>query len=183
MKNLVFLTVEEVRQIRVLMEALEQSDFDFIQLESRNLKLTMGRGGLAPERGGGASRPIEKAVALPIDRHAGAENEEPATTPTTPAEDLQDSISLPDGFVTITAPIMGLFYSRPDPNAEPFVAIGATIQENDTVGLIEVMKVFNAVQSGATGIVKGIYVEDGQVVEVGQNLFSVEPFETVLEGC
>jgi acetyl-CoA carboxylase biotin carboxyl carrier protein len=70
---------------------------------------------------------------------------------------------------------MGLFYAKPDPGSPPFVSVGSEVQEGTTVGLIEVMKVFNAVQAGAKGIVAEICIENGQTVEIGQTLFRIRP--------
>jgi biotin carboxyl carrier protein len=75
----------------------------------------------------------------------------------------------------ITAPILGTFYVAPEPGAPPFVKVGETITEDTTVGLIEVMKVFNSVRSGVKGVVAELVVQNGQFVEHGQTLFLVKP--------
>ena len=71
--------------------------------------------------------------------------------------------------------MVGTFYAAPEPGAKPFVELGGEIDEETTVGLIEVMKVFNAVQSRVRGKVVEVLVQNGQFVEVGQPLFVVEP--------
>jgi acetyl-CoA carboxylase biotin carboxyl carrier protein len=80
-----------------------------------------------------------------------------------------------EGLLEITATTMGTFYSRPSPDAEPFVAVGSRIDPETTVGLIEVMKLFNGVAAGVTGTVEQICVEDAQLVEDGQVLVRVRP--------
>jgi acetyl-CoA carboxylase biotin carboxyl carrier protein len=72
---------------------------------------------------------------------------------------------------------MGRFYSKPDPSAAPFVSVGAKVEADATVGLIEVMKLFNAVGAGISGIVTEICVEDAQFVEYGQVLLRIQPSE------
>jgi acetyl-CoA carboxylase biotin carboxyl carrier protein len=79
------------------------------------------------------------------------------------------------GTIEVPAPIMGLFYSRPDPSSPPFVSVGSEVHEGTTVGLIEVMKVFNAVQAGTMGVIAEICVEDAQTIEIGQTLFRIRP--------
>lgn len=70
---------------------------------------------------------------------------------------------------------MGRFYSRPDPNSAPYVKIGDRVSAEDTVCLIEVMKLFNAIPAGVSGTVVQVCVEDAAVVEFGQVLFYVQP--------
>lgn len=69
--------------------------------------------------------------------------------------------------------MVGVFYSRPEPGAPPFVQVGDPVEPGTTVALIEVMKVFNAATAGVAGIVDSVLVEDGQFVEFGQTLLRV----------
>ena len=180
-ESLGFLTVEEIRQIRILIETLEKSDLDFLQLESGNIKLRLGKGDMPADSDTGSGGPKDQITTLQTDLFTKSKKESLATTPVEPLVERQSKILPPDGTVSVTAPIVGRFYARPDPGSDPFVTIGATVRKDDTVGLIEVMKVFNAIQSEVSGTVREIYVEDGQVVEFGQILLCVEPFETTLE--
>lgn len=70
---------------------------------------------------------------------------------------------------------MGRFYAKPDPGAAPFVTIGDEVNEDTTVALIEVMKVFNAVPAGIRGVVTEICVQDTEIIEYGQVIFRVRP--------
>jgi len=80
-----------------------------------------------------------------------------------------------EGLLPITAPILGTFYVAPEPGAPPFVQIGTAITEDTTVGLIEVMKVFNSVRANVKGTVTQVVAQNGQFVEYGQTLFLVKP--------
>jgi acetyl-CoA carboxylase biotin carboxyl carrier protein len=71
--------------------------------------------------------------------------------------------------------MVGTFYTTPAPGAPPFVQLGDAVNEEATVGLIEVMKVFNAVTAGVKGVIAEICVQNGQFVEYGQPLFFVKP--------
>ena len=71
---------------------------------------------------------------------------------------------------TVTAPLVGTFYGRPTPDAEPFVSTGDVVQQGDTVCIIEAMKVMNEIKAEAAGRVVRVLPEDGAGVEFGQPL-------------
>ena len=68
---------------------------------------------------------------------------------------------------------MGTFYSASAPDAAPFVQVGDTVAEGQTLGIIEAMKLMNEIESHYAGTVKEILVENGQMVEYGQPLFVI----------
>jgi biotin carboxyl carrier protein len=70
---------------------------------------------------------------------------------------------------------LGTFYVAPEPGAPPFVKVGTAITEDTTVGLIEVMKVFNSVRAAVKGTIVEVVAQNGQFVEYGQTLFLVKP--------
>ncbi|MDR6446183.1 acetyl-CoA carboxylase biotin carboxyl carrier protein [Paraburkholderia terricola] len=78
----------------------------------------------------------------------------------------------PQGHV-VTSPMVGTFYRAPSPGADPFVQVGDTVKEGQTICIIEAMKLLNEIESDASGVVKEILVENGQAVEYGQPLFVV----------
>lgn len=80
-------------------------------------------------------------------------------------------------FQEITSPMIGTFYSRPNPEAEPYVTIGSKVSEHDVVCVVEAMKLLNEVSANVQGEVVEILVEDGQVIEFGQPLFKVRGSE------
>lgn len=82
---------------------------------------------------------------------------------------------IPAGMVTICAPMVGTFFSRPSPDQPPFVSVGSTVQADDTVCLVEVMKMFNSVKAGIAGTVQRILVESGKPVRHGQILLLIAP--------
>lgn len=71
---------------------------------------------------------------------------------------------------TVQAQLPGVFYRRPSPEADPYVEAGGTVAIGQTVALIEVMKTFNEVKSEADGTVVRFLLDDGDEVEVGQDL-------------
>ncbi len=74
----------------------------------------------------------------------------------------------------VTAELPGTFYTRESPTSDPYVSVGATVSEGDTVGLIEVMKMFNPVVSGVSGTVVEVCVESEDSVDVGDVLVRIE---------
>ncbi|HEX7935905.1 MAG TPA: acetyl-CoA carboxylase biotin carboxyl carrier protein [Paraburkholderia sp.] len=89
-----------------------------------------------------------------------------AGAPATPAA------AAPQGHV-VTSPMVGTFYRAPSPGADPFVQVGDTVKEGQTICIIEAMKLLNEIESDKSGVVKEILVENGQAVEYGQPLFVV----------
>jgi acetyl-CoA carboxylase biotin carboxyl carrier protein len=77
--------------------------------------------------------------------------------------------------VAIEAPMVGTFYRAAAPDAAPFVSEGDVVKEGQTLCIIEAMKLMNEIESRIAGRIAKVLVENGQPVEYGQPLFSVEP--------
>ena len=159
------LTQDEVLKI---LDLIEKSNFDYMQLQVGELKLTVSKGNYVP--GAAAATPQQTKTA------AKSKPEVKATKPKekTPAPKTKQHREI-DGGVQINAPMVGTFYAAPEPGAPPFVKLGTKIDEETTVGLIEIMKVFNAVQSRVRGVIADVCVQNSQFVEYGQTLFVVRP--------
>jgi len=80
-----------------------------------------------------------------------------------------------EGWVTVTAPSVGVFYRRPSPDQAPFVQVGSEVAANDPVCLLEVMTMFTAVVAPCKGRIAHILIEDATMVEYGQPLMVIEP--------
>ena len=165
------LSDEEVRQIGRIVENLDNSTFDFLQLEFGDVKLTIGKGNAPPAAGDAPNVLSASPGAVPPTPLAAPAGKPAAASPTPAATD--DGAR--EGTVDIVAPLLGRFYAQPEPGAPPFVAVGSEVTEDTTVGLIEVMKTFNAVPAGVSGVVTEICVGDAQFVEYGQALLRVRP--------
>jgi acetyl-CoA carboxylase biotin carboxyl carrier protein len=161
---------DDVRQITLLVESLDRSSFDFLQISVGDLKVTIGAGDAAPDEGATRSAP----VAAPPP---------PSAPPPAPAgTEVGGAPDEPDGTVAIKAPMMGRFYAQPEPGAAPFVSLGDAVSADTTVGLIEVMKVFTAVSAGVSGVITEIRVPEAELIEYGQVLFLVRPDGAATEG-
>jgi acetyl-CoA carboxylase biotin carboxyl carrier protein len=77
--------------------------------------------------------------------------------------------------VSVVAPVLGTFYGRPAPDADPFVEVGDAVAAGTTVGIVEVMKLMNPVTAGVAGRVVEVRARDGDLVEHGDVLLRVEP--------
>jgi acetyl-CoA carboxylase biotin carboxyl carrier protein len=159
------LTEDDVLHI---LKLIDESKFDYFQLEVGELKITVSKGEpvpvtAAPQNTAGAPAP-------------GAAAAKPAAPPAAaPATQATKAVAIPEGMLPITAPLLGTFYVAPEPGAPPFVKVGQQITEDTTVGLIEVMKVFNSVRATVAGTVVEVVAQNGQFVEFGQTLFIVKP--------
>jgi len=166
------LSDDEVRQIALIIESLDRSTFDFLQLEFGDVKLTIGKGQPPPLTGTAPHVPTASPPVVP---------QMPSDSVAAPAAPAQPVAAFPaageqsDDTIAIVAPLLGRFYAQPEPGAPPFVAIGSQVTEATTVGLIEVMKTFNAVSAGVSGVITEICVQEAQIVEYGQVLFRVRP--------
>lgn len=75
---------------------------------------------------------------------------------------------------TIKAPIVGVFYAAPSPDAQPYVSVGKRVKKGDVVCIIEAMKCMNEIQAEEDGEITAVLAENGELVEYGQSLFSVQ---------
>ncbi|MHB1285649.1 MAG: acetyl-CoA carboxylase biotin carboxyl carrier protein [Leptospirales bacterium] len=76
---------------------------------------------------------------------------------------------------TITAPIVGTFYRSASPESAPYVEIGSPVQKGQILCIIEAMKLMNEIESEFDGVVRAIFLENGQSVEFGMPLIEIEP--------
>lgn len=76
---------------------------------------------------------------------------------------------------SISSPMLGVFYIADAPGEAPFVDVGARVEPETVVGIIEVMKMMNTVEAGVAGTIVEVCVENAELVEDGQTLFRVDP--------
>ena len=175
------MTEDEVLQI---LDLVEKSNFDYLDLEIGDLKLTVSKSGVPAVPATVSVTQAAPAAAAPAPAAPAAEApaaapapaaEAPAPAPAAESAPAAQPVTVKEGTVPIPAPMVGTFYATPEPGAPPFVKLGDRVDAETTVGLVEVMKVFNAVSSGTAGTIDEVCVESGQFVEHGQTLFLVRP--------
>ncbi len=103
--------------------------------------------------------------AVPRGGEAGRGTGEAAPPPAAPASHLLE----------IKSPMVGTFYSAPEPGAEPYVKVGSRVSPGQVVCIIEAMKIMNEIESELHGVIREVGVENTQPVEFGQALFRVDP--------
>lgn len=167
------LTEDEILQILKLVEG---SHFDELHLEMGELKLIVSkRGGVSATRDelppAASTESIDAKTSVTKAREQEAENKVQKTEP-------EATAVLEEGLLPIKAPLLGTFYRRPEPGAPLYVDVGTFVEEDTTVCLLEVMKVFSAVRAGVRGYIDKICAESGQLVEYKQVLFLVKPDES-----
>ena len=142
----------DIRKIKKLIEMLQASDLNEIEIQEGEESVRISRGSTQPlER---ISAPIElnKVNALPENN------------------DVSDI----DSGSSIKSPIVGTFYRKPAPDKPPFVDIGSHVNAGDVVCIVEAMKMMNEIKSEFTGQVSAINVEDGAPVEFDQSLIVID---------
>ena len=83
-----------------------------------------------------------------------------------------EPVAAPEGHV-LKSPMVGTYYRAPTPGAKAFVEVGQTVNEGDTVCIIEAMKLLNEIEADRSGVIKAILVENGQPVEYGHPLMVI----------
>jgi acetyl-CoA carboxylase biotin carboxyl carrier protein len=157
-----------------ILKLIDESKFDYFQLEVGELKITVSKGEPIPLN----SSPQQVATApaatpAPVSAKPAAAPAAAPAAQTAPAS--VEARAAAEGLLTVTAPLLGTFYVAPEPGAPPFTHVGANVTEDTTVALIEVMKVFNSVRAGVNGTIVEAVAQNGQFVEYGQTLFLVKP--------
>lgn len=98
-----------------------------------------------------------------------------AAMPQAPAAGANPANDDDSDLLIIKSPMVGTFYGRPKPDAEPFVKVGQAISPDTTVCIIEAMKVFNDIAAEVSGTVVAVLVEDEEAVEFGKPIMKVRP--------
>lgn len=179
------LSFGEVGEILQLLQGIDGSEVD---LEWGDLKIQVRRGATTAASTGAADRPPSETAAfrsadVAVQSAAAYQSETAVPTHTEPAkaEDGSDAEgspltdSIPDHWTAITAPMAGTFYRASKPEDPPFVEVGDTVAPGDTVGLIEVMKLYTELKAEVMGKVSRIDAADSTLVEFGHPLVWIEP--------
>ena len=114
----------------------------------------------------------EKDIKVKVSKSRTSKNIETVVTDNK-KEVIKEEVSI-DNSKKITSPIIGTAYLAPEPGGKKFIEIGQKIKKGDTVMIVEAMKTMNHVPSPIDGIVKEISVEDGQPVEFGQTIATLD---------
>ena len=114
----------------------------------------------------------EKDVKVKVSKSRISKNIE-ALAPANEKKIIKDEVLI-DNSKKITSPIIGTAYLAPEPGGKKFIEIGQKIKKGDTVMIVEAMKTMNHVPSPLDGVIKEVSVEDGQPVEFGQTIATID---------
>ena len=151
----------DLRKLKKLIDLVQESGIGEIEITEGEERVRIARGGQV------AVAPVANATPVPV-----ATAPVPAATSAAPAAAAPAEVPAEAGR-TVKSPMVGTFYRAPSPEAKPFVGVGDTVKEGQTLCVIEAMKLMNEIESDAAGVVKAILVENGQPVEYGQALFVI----------
>lgn len=159
------LTHDDVKKILEIIDASEH--LQDLELVYGGFRLHVHRGnasgaGISSERG----LPNERPASSPAASHAAV-----GAAPALPKQPAEPDLA--EGEVAIRAPMLGTFYRSPAPGEPPFVEVGKRVRADDTVCLIEVMKLFSSIKAGVDGLVDRILVENGSMIEFNQMLIII----------
>ena len=159
-------------EILEILKMVEESSFGELRLEMGELKLLVRKKGYAPPGremdGGPFTGPQPDG---PQARQRTTQGPPPRSVDREPEKAGVDR----EGSVVIKSPMLGMAYRRANPESPPYVEVGSFVRRDDTVCLIEVMKVFTAVKAGVEGYVTEVLFESNEMVEYGQPLLWVRP--------
>ena len=132
--------------VREILRLIDESELDELRIETEDFRLHVLRGAAAEA----PPEPEPGRAAAPPPK---------ATERARPIE----------------SPMPGTFYRAESPGADPFVDLGAQVEPDSVVGILEVMKMMNSIQAGVSGTIVEVCAEDAQLMKEGEPLFLVEP--------
>lgn len=164
----------DLRYVKKLIEMLDGSTVDSIEISSdKGMKLRISK---SPQQRAAA---VTMAPALPAAPLSVAAPVLPAAAAARPAEEggtaAPKAEAPKSAALEIKSPMVGTFYSAPEPGAKPYVAVGDRISKGQIVCIIEAMKIMNELESEVDGVVREVNVADAHAVEYGQVLFRIDP--------
>ncbi|MEM9827469.1 MAG: acetyl-CoA carboxylase biotin carboxyl carrier protein [Planctomycetota bacterium] len=146
--------VFDVERIRQIIQLMEEHDLGEVDLQQGDEKIRLARASAAPV--------ISPVAAAPVAAPAAA---------TPPAGEAKPDLHA--GTQTVNAPMVGTFYTKPNPDAPPFVKVGDRVGPETTVCIVEAMKVFNEIPAEMSGEVVEVLVADGSPVDFGKPLIRI----------
>ena len=149
----------DIRKLKELVRLMVENDLSELDLRDQEQKVTVKRGP--------SGVPMVQQYAVPAPAAPAPAGGEPgAPSPAAKGD---------DGLIAIESPMVGTFYSAPNPDSPAYVSVGGEISEDSVVCLIEAMKVFNEIKAECSGTIERMLVKNGESVEFGQRMFLIRP--------
>lgn len=153
----------DLRKVKKLIELLEESNLNEMEIREGEESIRLSRGGPAVHHAPAVMHTVPAPESQQQSAARPGAHEEPAPQPS----------DIPSGH-QITSPMVGTYYEAPEPDAAPFVSIGAKVEPGETLCVIEAMKIFNQIESDTSGTVVHIQKGNGEAVEYGELLFVIQ---------
>ncbi len=158
-----------IKEIQDLIKFVAKSGVNEVEIEQKDFKIVIK----SDDKRGREEKQIIVQAATPMAQVA-APVAPPASAPAVEiAVENEDEDSK---FITVKSPMIGTFYRSSSPDKDPFVSVGETIKQGDTICVIEAMKLFNEIEAEVTGKIVKVLVDDSAPVQYDQPLFLVDPF-------
>ena len=148
----------DIRKLKKLIELLEASSVDEIEIKEGEESVRISRNTGAPIAMAAAPVPAAPAMPAPV-----APALAPAPAPA-PAVNTDDAVK---------SPMVGTFYRSPSPDAPSFVEVGQSVRAGDVLCIVEAMKMMNQIEADRAGTVTAIHAENGELVEFDQPLITI----------
>ena len=150
----------DYKELIKLIDLMEERNLAHFELEVEGLKIKISKDQLLAETKKIRPSSEQKSVGNILQTESSPESEIPENE---------------SGLHIITSPMVGTFYRASDPASPPFVEQGDSVKNNQTLCIIEAMKLMNEIEADAEGILEKIYIKSGKPVEYGQKLFAIKP--------
>jgi acetyl-CoA carboxylase biotin carboxyl carrier protein len=155
----------DLRKLKKLIDLVQESGIAELEITEGEERVRIARGGIVNVT------PLAAQAAAAASPAPVASAPAPAAAAPAPGAAEQPPAGQ-EGHV-VKSPMVGTFYRAPSPDAKPFIEVGGTVKEGETICVIEAMKLMNEIEADASGTIKAILVENGQPVEYGQALFII----------
>ena len=165
----------DLRYVKKLIDILDESTVDSIEISSdKGMKIRISK---SPQQRGPVqiAAPVPMAPMLPATAASAAPRPSPAEGLPAMGDEGGRDEGRGGGGLEVKSPMVGTFYSAPEPGAKPYVAVGQRVQKGQILCIIEAMKIMNEIESEYSGLVKEVLAQDAQPVEYGQALFRIDP--------
>ena len=168
----------DINQIRELVRVAQESGVGEIVVEEEGARIAVrmpGETGAAAAAAAGAAQAVAAAAGTPVTNAAASAADAVESGSAPAAQNNADAGDHPANWYAVTAPMVGTFYEAPAPGEPPFVKVGDEVAANQTLCIVEAMKLMNEITAEEMGTVREVCIGDGEPVEFGTVLFYIEP--------
>jgi len=171
----------KLSEIQDLIKFVSRSGVNEVEIENKDFKILIKSDYMAKKKSNVVGEPqvIQQQVpvmqAAPMAQPVVQQMTAPAA-PAAPAAEAAPAAPAEDAnYVTIKSQMIGTFYRSSSPDKPPFIEVGDTIKEGDTICIVEAMKLFNEIESEVSGKIVKVLADDATPVEFDQPLFLIDP--------